>query len=383
MAASPRFRIPRPAGTVAGLLLLAELLCFAAHANSQENPVTTIDQECMAFAYAPDGKIAYGVRHVLTTRRFEIQRDDIWLMTSDGKRRRIVNGEKLVRSQAPYSYTVQSLRWSPDGSRLTAELLTSEMINEAGDTKEGVLTLLLDESGKEIKIAGGDSVIQEATNATWLGDGVTVVYLQEAVKPKLLFGIGLVRPVAGRGGRVLADHVFAAVAWDPKRGQAVAIERDAALSGPPRLVRLDILKETTRDLVTLDGYSGRLTLSPSGTKVAYFRDHEVLEIRDLASPERMARLRVAYGVFQWTPDERRILLKRGLERKTADLVWINVPELVTEAPRAAGSAPKVLEPEPQPALHGLTFRDFEFSPDGRFLAVIQPGKRNLLIYPIQ
>src|SRR5713226_7256482 len=211
MAASPRSRIPRPAGAVAGLLLFAELLCFTPPANSQENPVTTIDQECMAFAYAPDGKIAYGVRHVLTTRRFEIQRDDIWLMTPDGKRRRIVNGEKLVQSPTPYSYAVQSLRWSPDGSRLTVELLTSQMINEAGDTKEGVLTLLLDESGKEIKIAGGDSVIQEATNATWLGDGVTVVYLQEAVK--LLFGIGSVRPVAGRGGRVLADHVFAAVAW--------------------------------------------------------------------------------------------------------------------------------------------------------------------------
>jgi hypothetical protein len=32
-------------------------------------------------------------------------------------------------------------------------------------------------------------------------------------------------------------------------------------------------------------------------------------------------------------------------------------------------------------LHGLSFRDFELSPDGRFLAVIQPGKRNLLVYP--
>jgi len=27
----------------------------------------------------------------------------------------------------------------------------------------------------------------------------------------------------------------------------------------------------------------------------------------------------------------------------------------------------------------LTFRDFELSPDGRYLAVAQPGKRNLLI----
>jgi hypothetical protein len=31
---------------------------------------------------------------------------------------------------------------------------------------------------------------------------------------------------------------------------------------------------------------------------------------------------------------------------------------------------------------GLTFRDFAISPDGRFLAVIIPGKRNLLVFPL-
>jgi len=41
----------------------------------------------------------------------------------------------------------------------------------------------------------------------------------------------------------------------------------------------------------------------------------------------------------------------------------------------------VPEAELRPVLHGLSFRDFELSPDGHFLAVIQPGKRNLLVYP--
>jgi hypothetical protein len=33
-------------------------------------------------------------------------------------------------------------------------------------------------------------------------------------------------------------------------------------------------------------------------------------------------------------------------------------------------------------LHGLTFRDFAISPDGRELAVVTPGKRDLRIFPL-
>jgi hypothetical protein len=31
-------------------------------------------------------------------------------------------------------------------------------------------------------------------------------------------------------------------------------------------------------------------------------------------------------------------------------------------------------------LHGLTIREYSLSPDGRFLAVVLPGKRNLQIF---
>ena len=371
------------------LLLLSLLaLCIAASLCAQQTPTLTVDETCTAFAYAPDGRIAYSVRHILTTKRLEMQRDDIWVLGLDGKRRRIVNGEKLVqgptRFSGPvaFSYAIQSMRWSPDGTRLTAEMLTSQMVNQRGDTQEGALTLLLDENGKEIKIAGADSVIPEGVNATWLADGVTVVYLQEAVKPKLLYSIHSVRPVAGRTGVLFADHVFVAVAWNAQHNAAVAVERDRSLSGPPRLVALDLGKETHRELASLAGFVGGLSLSPSGEKVAYFRDHEVLEIREVASPERVARLRVAYGAYQWTRDERRILLKRGPERRTGDLAWVSLPPLDSSSTKP-GSAPTVAEADLQPALHGLTFRDFELSPDGRFLGVIQPGKRNLLVYPVQ
>jgi hypothetical protein len=34
-------------------------------------------------------------------------------------------------------------------------------------------------------------------------------------------------------------------------------------------------------------------------------------------------------------------------------------------------------------LHGLEFHDFEIAPDGRTLAVTDPGKRILKVYPLE
>jgi len=49
------------------------------------------------------------------------------------------------------------------------------------------MTLVLDESGREIKLSGDNAVIHDAKDATWLKDNATIVYLNEAVKPNLLF----------------------------------------------------------------------------------------------------------------------------------------------------------------------------------------------------
>jgi len=55
------------------------------------------------------------------------------------------------------------------------------------------------------------------------------------------------------------------------------------------------------------------------------------------------------------------------------------PPLSAHAP---GQDIPIAQPVPAPILHGLTFRDFAISPDGRFLAVIIPGKRSLLVFPL-
>jgi hypothetical protein len=73
------------------------------------------------------------------------------------------------------------------------------------------------------------------------------------------------------------------------------------------------------------------------------------------------------------------MLKRSVERKSGDLVWITIPALTAQK---SGKDIPVLTPTPQPIFHGLSFREFAISPDGRFLAVVLPGKRNLEIFPL-
>ncbi|MCL6565167.1 MAG: hypothetical protein K6U09_01980 [Acidobacteriia bacterium] len=356
----------------AGLLLALLLGLSGQHSPAQRTdantPTQRIEEECVALSWAPDSvRLAFAVRRVVRQQRLEMQRDDIWLLSlAEGKRRRIVNGEKIVSTRIPFSYTVRGLRWSPDGHRLTAELDTRQMVDERGNTREEWMTLLLDENGREIKIQGGDSVIPQALGAAWLGDGVTVGYLTEVVSPRLLFSLHTVRPVAGRGRQLFSQSTFAAVAWIARQNLAVAIERDVELRERPRLVRLDLERQTRQVLAELEGFFGHLTVSPSGEKVAYFRDADTLEIRRLDGPMETTRLRMAYGRYQWAPDESRLLLHRAVENRSGSLHWVRLP----------GG-------EVEPVLHGLSFRDAELSPDGRWLAVLQPGSQHLLVYALQ
>lgn len=359
---------------------------LAAPGRAQVEPLLRIDEEVVAAAFALDGRIVFATRRIISRdfymdkgrEKIDMRRDDVWLTGLDGKKKRIVDGERLVRGNVPYSYAIQSIRWSPDGTRMTVEMLTSVFVDRKGNTQEGALTLLLDQTGKEIKIQGADSVIPGGLNSTWLSDSVTVAFLSEAVEPRLLWAVGTVRPVSGLGNSLFKDQFFAAVAWDARRSAAVAVERDRQLKHSPELVALDLRKETRRVLMELPAYFGGLSLSPSGQRVAYFRDAETLEVREVTDPQRAARVRVVYGAYIWSADETRILIKSGDARKSGPLTWITLPALGT--PDASTAA---VEATRTPALRGLTFRDFTLSPDGKYLAVTEPGGRSLLIYPAQ
>src|SRR5580700_4638611 len=103
---------------VDGLLAISFLVAaflFSADCIAQENPAFRIDEDISRFAYSVSGRIAYATRHIFSVKKIRLQRDDIWIAEVDGKKRRILLGEKFVRGTGPFSYTVRGLRWSPDG----------------------------------------------------------------------------------------------------------------------------------------------------------------------------------------------------------------------------------------------------------------------------
>ena len=344
-----------------------------------EKPLLNIDEDISAFAFAPDGRIVYSVRRNFHTKQYDLERDDIWLLDNGGKRRRLLQGEKFLRGNTPFTYTIDSFRWSPNGRLILAQLFTTSVVDEHGATQDSMMTLALEDNGKEIHLGANDNLLKDAYDATWLVDNSTIVYLNEIVKPRVLFSFKYVNITAGPSGFVFEGRTFLDAYPIPRTNLAIGVERDHNLAGPPRLQRLELLAQDDRELATLDGYEGGVSVSPGAKKVAYFIDKEVLEVRDLTEPTKFARLRTGFGAFQWSPDETRILLKRAPEKKSGDLVWIDIPALTAHA--AQDKEPTVTRQALVPILHGLTFRDFAITADGR-LAVIAPGKRNLLVFPL-
>ena len=397
------------------LCVIFFFLLPSAPAQSLDKPTLTIDEDITAFAFAPDGRIVYSVRRMFRNKKYDMQRDDIWIADSGGgRRKRIFQGEhftvaaSITPSQRddfsddqddkgkkhkkdksdkdkpltpPFTYIVAGFDFSPNGRMVLVQLLTSTILTESDHQQDERMTLVLDESGREIKLSGDNAVIHDAADPMWLNDSATIVYLTEILKPNVLFSYKFANVKTGPAGPAFEGRTFIASVPIPHTNLAIAIERDKSLSGPPRLQRLDLLSQDDKELATLDGYETGLSVSPSGKHAAYFIDKEVLEVRDLEKPNRVARVRIGLGAIQWSADESYLLIKRSPERKSGDLVWVPLPALTNVAGAHSNQIP-VIQPDPIAILHGLTFRDFAISPDGHTLAVVPPGKRNLLLFPL-
>jgi dipeptidyl aminopeptidase/acylaminoacyl peptidase len=342
-------------------------------------PRVTIDDDCTAIAYASDGRLAYATRHIFNLQKFEVERDDIWLLEKDGRRHKILNGEKMTRGAEAFSYTITRLRWSPDGTHVAAEFATSQ-VGPKGDQIEDHLLLLVNQDGKELRIADGDNVILGAIDGAWLANSGKLAYLTETVKPNLMFSISMIQPTGGRVLPLFDRRSFAAVAWNSSRGSAVAVEKNLSDASQTRIVELDLLSEDYRRLTAVDGYIGGLSYSPSGKTVAFFRDINTLELHEIADPAKIARIHVAYGSINWAPDESHVLVKRGLERQEGDLVWVALPSLAADP--ESGPAATVTPSDLTPILNGQTFRDFALAPDGHSVAVILLGKHTVQIFDL-
>ncbi len=362
------------------LLLLVFSCSYGPQARAQDldKPLQNIDEEVTAFSFAPDGRIVYSVRRNIKTKKYDLQHDDIWIQDANGKRRRLLQGDKFNRGEELFSYAVDSFHWSPNGRLVLAQLFTTTVVEE-GRTEDSFQALAFEDSGKELHFGKGESVIKDCYNPSWLQDNSTIIYFNEAIKPRQLFSFRYMNISTGPAGPAFEGRTFIDSDRIPRTNAAIAVEQDRTQSGPPRLQRLELLAQDAKEIATLDSYAGGLSVSPSGKKAAYFIDREILEVRDLTAPDHFVRLRVGLGVFHWSPDENRIMLKRAVERKSGDLVWINIPQL---AAQTSSKDVPVLTPTPQPILRGISIREFNISPDGRFLAIVLPGKRNLQIFPL-
>jgi hypothetical protein len=367
-----------PKRSLAAPLAIAALVVAAVLPALAQQAKLTVDDDCTVFAFSPSGnRIVYAARRISNERvardkKMLVEQDDIWEVTIDGHKKRLVDGKKLVKSPVPVSFQIQGIRIAPDDRHMTVQMITRTLVPNregasTGRVQSGELTDLMDGQGKEIDIEGTNpknSAIFGAMNAAWLADGQTVVYVTQP-KDSLLYKLAYVRPEGGTGGAILPDHYYAAVAWSPAHSAGAAIERDKDLGGPIRLVWIDLIHKTERTLATLQGYSGHLTVSPSGKQIAYFRDGDTMEIRSVADPDKITSFKVPFGRYEWSADDTHLMLKRGPDDQTDQLLWITLPAGTFEY-----------------AFHGLIYHDFHVSPDGRWVAVTEPGKQILKLFPV-
>jgi hypothetical protein len=363
---------------------MALLLPLAARA--QDAPKLVIDEDCEAFDISGDNSIVYAVSRLKRVKKLVIPRDDISIATGPGKTRKIVEADKFMPIPPPTGYMVNALAWSPDRQHIAADLTLEQpppgyeeqvardkkkqddterdaqedrSLASVGGTK---VVALLDGEGREIKVAGSKTrFIENAAHGTWLANG-SVVYLT-AGGP---YAITLVRPSDGQTTGLFQGHTFDAVIWDAPHNRAFAVGSNLSLRGQLTLVQLDLIHESVTEIAKLENYKGSLSLSPSGTKVGFFEDGDTIEVIDIANPSKRLRVRAGFGRFEWSRDERRVLLKRGPEERSNDLVWVGL-----------------YDDSFLPALHDLSFRDFHITPDLESVAVTVPGKRVLKVYPLQ
>lgn len=368
---------PRLAILGCALAALASPLCLAA----QETPRFVVDEDCQVFDIAADHSIVYAAPRIKRVQRLILERDDIGVAAASGKGRRIVDADKFMPVPPVQGYQVDALSWSPDGQRIAVSItLQKPPANYLEETKRkkdkdenrdsnvdmlpvagAKAVALLDAEGHEIRVAGSkERFIENAADATWLADGATAVYLSGSPSQ-----IVRVRPGDGQTTTLFQGHSFDTVIWDARRNRAFAIGKGLSLRGGLALVELDLLHELVTEIAQLDKYDSALSISPSGTKVGFFEDGDTIEIIDIARRSQPVRVRAGKGRFEWSRDERSVLLKRGPPDRSGDLVWVGLYDGTFT-----------------PLLHGLAFHDFQIAPGGESVAVTMPGRRTLKVYAL-
>jgi hypothetical protein len=343
--------------------LLVAAVTFPCALRAQEKPIMEIGHDCQVFAVSTSNKIVCAVPQLKRIKKVIIQRADIYVASPNGKDREIVEGEKFMPVPPPQSYIVNTLSWSPDGSRIAMSMTQQKPATDEEPSTAGPAVALLEEDGREIKVPGlKGRFIEQAANATWLSDNVNVAYLIGAGPYK----IGRISTATGQSSTLFEGHTFDALVWDAAKNQAFAISSNLNVQNRQAIFALDLMKEGVREITRIDAYQSGLNLSPSGKKIAFFSDGDAIEVIDLANPTKPTKVRVGMGVFAWSRDERRVLLKRGPADKSGELIWVGLYDDTFV-----------------PALHGLEYHAFAVTPDGSAVVVTEPGRSVLRMFSLQ
>src|ERR1700751_688918 len=65
-------------------------------AQDLDKPAVNIDEDVTAFAFAPDGRVVYSVRRMYRNKKYDMQRDDLFLRETGGRTKRIFQGEHFT-----------------------------------------------------------------------------------------------------------------------------------------------------------------------------------------------------------------------------------------------------------------------------------------------
>ena len=354
---------------VSVLLGVALLLAAGPRLRGEEAPalelVTTLDMgEDLAViaAWSPDGRLlAYGTETEVSRKKYGVKTDtesytypsEVWVTDLVEKPKRILKRKSFrdVEGRIP-SFSVTRLAWSPDGQKLAVELTDDE--GESG-------VFLLTPEGKSVKLGSKGRNFLDGYGEGWLGDSESLGLLIEAVKPRLLHRVSLVRVSAGRELWLFREKTFAAVAWLPRAHKAVLVERDKEFAEPPRLVLGDLEKGTVEDLGELsDGYLGGLQATPDETRVSYFVGQEKLAVRGLTKEGAVEHWPIPFSRYEWVGTNGFLLYiePEKIGRRTG---WLSLYDPAQQRKVRLLAEVPVFE--------------FAVAPDGQRLAVLTAGEK--------
>ena len=259
-----------------------------------------------------------------------------------------------------FSFAVERLAWSPDGRKLAVEIT---------DEKKNILTFLLTAEGKKIHLGSSPENFVRGYGGGWLGDSESLALLSEAVPPRLLHRVGVVRVAAGRVVPLFEGSTFAAVAWLPGAQKAVLVERDPEFARPPRLVVGDLESGRLESLGELsEGYLGGLQVAPDATKVSYFVGQQKLAVRSLTPDAPVEYWPIPFGRYAWAGTRGAVLFiePKELGRRTG---WLTLYDPGQDRKQ------RVLAEE--------LIQDFWVAADGERVAVLTSGlKPALKVYEL-